>query len=188
MPSRLHRPSRGGRLAIATGIALLAGALAVPAAHAVTPAATTAPSPKRLHDDFNGDGYPDLAIGAPGTTVNGVPKAGAVSVLYGSASGLSTSRKQVLQWPASPDAEGSASGGYGTNLQSADLDGDGYADLLSSVSAYMMDVDSGYAVVVNWGGPQGLSATATDSPGLRSTSGAVSSPSRTSTATSTRTS
>jgi hypothetical protein len=154
--------SRRRRLAIATGIALLAGALAVPAAGATTSTAATAstPSPKRLHDDFNGDGYPDLAIGAPGTTVNGVAKAGAVSVLYGASSGLSTSRKQVLKWPASPDFEGSGSGGYGTNLQSADLDGDGYADLVSSVWDYMMDVDSGYAVVVNWGGPNGLSAPA----------------------------
>jgi hypothetical protein len=162
MVSRSHRRSRGRRLLpVAAGIAVVAGALAVPAVNAATEdTAATTPSTKRLHDDFNGDGYPDLAIGAPGTTVNGQAKAGAVSVLYGSAGGLSTSRKQVLKWPGIPDSE-AQEGGYGTSLQSADLDGDGYADLLSSISAYMVDVDNGYAVVVNWGGPNGLSATST---------------------------
>ncbi|MFF9506508.1 hypothetical protein ACF1BU_03745 [Streptomyces sp. NPDC014724] len=50
------------RLTIATGIALVAGAVAAPLGHATTepttPAASTAstpstPSTKRLHDDFN---------------------------------------------------------------------------------------------------------------------------------------
>ncbi|WP_263972046.1 FG-GAP repeat domain-containing protein, partial [Streptomyces resistomycificus] len=98
-------------------------------------------------------------MGAPDTKVGHQAKAGAVSVLYGSATGLSTSRKQVLTWANSggerPESQ------YGTGLLSADLDGDGYADLLSSVQSYMQDVDSGYAVVVNWGGPKGLSATPT---------------------------
>lgn len=34
--------------------------------------------------DFNGDGHLDLAVGAPGRAVNGIPGAGAVSVYYGS--------------------------------------------------------------------------------------------------------
>ncbi|GGY11898.1 FG-GAP-like repeat-containing protein [Streptomyces djakartensis] len=160
MTSRSHRRSPRRRLVVATGVALVAGALTIPGAVAVTSATTaTTPSAKRLHDDFNGDGYADLAIGAPGTTVNGQRSAGAVSVLYGSSSGLSTSRKQVVQWPGAPDAE-YGSGSYGTNIASADLDGDGYADLLSSVHRYMMDVEDGYAVVVNWGGPGGLSSSA----------------------------
>lgn len=151
-PSRRQR-----RLALATGIAVAAGALLVPAVSAATAEATaTTPSAKRLHDDFNGDGYPDLAIGAPGTAPDGETRAGAISVLYGSSSGLSTSRKQVLNRPGSE-----YDGGYGSQLQSADLDGDGYADLLSTVGEYMMDVDNGYALLVNWGGPQGLSAAAT---------------------------
>jgi hypothetical protein len=151
---------RRGRLALATGIALVTGAVLVPAVNAATPETTstamttTTPSAKRLHDDFNGDGYPDLAIGAPDTALNGQAKAGAVSVLYGSSSGLSTSRKQLLTWSNRADETV-----YGSALQSADLDGDGYADLLSSVRRYLDDIDDGYAVVVNWGGPKGLSAT-----------------------------
>ncbi|MDO0914996.1 FG-GAP-like repeat-containing protein [Streptomyces sp. DT2A-34] len=164
MASRSRRRrllSRRRRLVLATGVTLVAGALAVPAVNAATTEATaTTPSTKRLHDDFNGDGYPDLAIGAPGTTVNTQAGAGAVSVLYGSASGLSTSRKQVLKGPGVPDPE-AWEGLYGTYLESADLDGDGYADLVSFMKAYMMDVEDGYAVEVNWGGPSGLSATMT---------------------------
>lgn len=159
MPPRSRRRtalSRRRRLGLATGVALVAGALAIPAVDAATEATTAAPSSKRLHDDFNGDGYPDVAIGAPGTAPDGETQVGAASVLYGSSSGLSTSRRQVLNWPGDE-----YNGGYGTRLQSADLDGDGYADLLSSVGRYMMDIGQGYALVVNWGGPKGLSATAT---------------------------
>ncbi|MGQ4385177.1 FG-GAP-like repeat-containing protein [Streptomyces sp. SAS_270] len=154
-------PRRRRRLVLATGIALVSGAVLVPVVDAATPAATTTatPSTKRLHDDFNGDGYRDLAIGAPGTTLNGQAKAGAVSVLYGSSSGLSTSRKQVLTWSSRSTAQPQTR--YGSDLQSGDLDRDGYADLLSLVD---MSPISGYAgrfLAVNWGGPKGLSATPT---------------------------
>ncbi|MFF1809050.1 FG-GAP-like repeat-containing protein [Streptomyces sp. NPDC058251] len=154
--------SRRGPFVIGAGIALAAGALTVPVVNAATVSGTAAatPSAKRLHDDFNGDGYPDLAIGAPYSKVGGLPTAGAVSVVYGSSSGLSTSRKQVLTWPGRDTSDTPATG-YGSGLQSADLDGDGYADLLSSVGVAMMDVDDGCAVVVNWGGPKGLSAIPT---------------------------
>ena len=37
--------------------------------------------------DFNGDGYADLAVGAPGDAV-GTPRGGSVTILYGSATGL----------------------------------------------------------------------------------------------------
>ncbi|MFJ7073260.1 FG-GAP-like repeat-containing protein [Streptomyces sp. NPDC098781] len=156
-PRSRHRTvlSRRTRLGLATGVALVAGALVVPAVDAATETTTATPSGKRLHDDFNGDGYPDVAIGAPGTALDGVTRAGSVSVLYGSSSGPSTSRKQVLTRPGDD-----WNGGYGTGLQSADLDGDGYADLLSTVGQSMMDIGDGNALVVNWGGPKGLSGTA----------------------------
>src|SRR5213594_4311213 len=38
--------------------------------------------------DFNGDGFADLAVGTPSEDVGGAQDAGAVTVLYGSASGL----------------------------------------------------------------------------------------------------
>lgn len=153
MPSH----NRRRRLALATGVALLSGALAVPAADAAT---TAAPSGKRLHDDFDGDGRPDLAIGSPeARTGPHQQKIGSVSVLYGASGGLSTSRKQVLTWPTREDDWPRAE--YGRDVQSADLDGDGYADLLSSAREYREGLDWGYGILVNWGGPKGLSATPT---------------------------
>jgi hypothetical protein len=41
-------------------------------------------------NNFNGDAFADLAIGAPGETLAGQAGAGAVSVVYGTAAGLST--------------------------------------------------------------------------------------------------
>ncbi|WP_328535122.1 FG-GAP-like repeat-containing protein [Streptomyces sp. NBC_00344] len=158
-------PRRRRRLVLATGIALVSGAVLVPVANAASPAATitattaTTPSTKRLHDDFNGDGYPDLAIGAPGTTLNGQTKAGAVSVLYGSSSGLSTSHKQLLTWSSRSTTQPQTR--YGSDLQSGDIDRDGYADLLSLVDMSPISGYDGRFLAVNWGGPKGLSATPT---------------------------
>ncbi|WP_037640414.1 FG-GAP repeat domain-containing protein [Streptomyces bicolor] len=157
MTSRSHRRTpltRRRRLALATGVAIVAGALAVPAVNAATEAAAGTPSAKRLHDDFNGDGYPDAVIGAHAAAVGGTPGRGAISVLYGSSSGLSTSRKQVLTWP---DRTNEAY--YGAELASADLDGDGYADLVTTAESEKPYMDYGVALLVNWGGPKGLSAT-----------------------------
>ncbi|MBT2507711.1 FG-GAP repeat protein [Streptomyces sp. ISL-98] len=125
-----------------TGLILAASAaVAVPTAGAA------------LHDDFNGDGYADLAIGAPKSNNGG----GAVSVLHGSAGGFSTQRKQVV---ALPDPEGSdtRTTAFGTALQSADVDGDGYADLISPVHYSSVGMESGWRMAITWGGPQGLSA------------------------------
>jgi hypothetical protein len=46
--------------------------------------------------DFNGDGYADLAVGVPGEDVSGVSDAGAVNVIYGGPSGLTSTGNQFL--------------------------------------------------------------------------------------------
>jgi hypothetical protein len=58
--------------------------------------------------DFNHDGFADLAVGAPEEDVGSVVDAGAVSVLYGSAGGL-TSTGGRLFTKDSPGIDGSAS-------------------------------------------------------------------------------
>ncbi|WP_405716407.1 MULTISPECIES: VCBS repeat-containing protein [unclassified Streptomyces] len=166
MPVVPHR-----RLAIATGIVLVAGAVAAPAhAAAKSPvtaaqsavAAASTPSPKRLRDDFNGDGHPDVAVGSPmaalGSTEGG---AGAVSVLFGGPGGLSAAHKQVLTWQDRPGINNPKDARYGTNLRSADLDHDGYADLVGRLRATTTDGDRGIVLAVNWGGASGLSKNAT---------------------------
>jgi hypothetical protein len=80
--------------------------------------------------DFNGDGFSDLAIGVGGETVAGFVFAGAVNVLYGSASGLTATDDQ--QW--TQDSSGIndvAEGGdfFGIALAAGDFNGDGRDDL-----------------------------------------------------------
>ncbi|MET8802217.1 FG-GAP-like repeat-containing protein [Streptomyces sp. NPDC004546] len=152
------RPLRRRSLAIATGIALAVGALAVPA-HAAT---TSVPSSRHLHDDFNGDGYADLAVAAPTATVDGNKGAGYVAVVYGSSSGLKTSTKQVLsQNSAGVPGGAETDDGFGSTVSSADLDRDGYADLVVGVGGEdsAAGTDAGLVEVV-WGGPTGLSGGA----------------------------
>lgn len=74
--------------------------------------------------DFDRDGYADLAVGAPGDNDGGW-SAGAVIVVYGSASGPRGDRSTLLQ-----QAGGAVAGArFGSAMVSADFDGDGYADL-----------------------------------------------------------
>lgn len=117
-----------------------------------------------LRDDFNGDGYADVAFPAPDATVSGKTKAGYVAVMYGSPSGLVTSSKQVFdQDTAGLPGVAEQGDAYGSSVTTADLDGDGYADLI--VGSAGEDVtgagtDAGSLAVV-WGGAQGLSGSTT---------------------------
>ncbi|MGA5894692.1 VCBS repeat-containing protein [Streptomyces venetus] len=128
----------------------------------VTPVLLTTPAsaaPAKYADDFNGDGYRDLAFAAPYAPVGGKMDAGAVVVTYGSANGISAARRTVLTQDTA-GIPGTAEEGdrFGKALASGDLNADGYADLVigSTGEDVGSDADGGSVTVV-WGGKSGLS-------------------------------
>ncbi|MGR4852434.1 FG-GAP-like repeat-containing protein [Streptomyces sp. LARHCF252] len=127
------------------------------------PATTATAAPSGLSGDFNGDGHRDLAIAAPLGKIGGKTGAGYVAVVYGTASGLDSSKRQIISQatdgiPGVPES----SDYFGDRLTTGDLDDDGYTDLIVGVHAEQIGStgDSGVLTVV-WGGASGLK-TATD--------------------------
>ncbi|WDV53307.1 FG-GAP-like repeat-containing protein [Streptomyces coeruleorubidus] len=122
----------------------------------ITPAAA---APSGLAGDFNGDGYRDVAVGAPCSDVGSASCAGAVVVLYGSSSGVSATRKAIIT-QNSPGVPGTAESTdlFGSALAAADLDRDGYSDLVVGATGESIgDRDGVGSGTVLWGGTSGLS-------------------------------
>ncbi|GAA3496209.1 FG-GAP repeat protein [Streptomyces prasinosporus] len=163
MPSRTPARTRGtGRARLLTiAVAVSAAALAA-AVLPARPAAAAAPyrgaNTPAVQDDFNGDGYRDLAVGAPGAANGQVDAAGAVVVLYGSANGATASRRTVVTQatsgiPGAPEEWDR----FGPAVASADLDRDGYADLLVGTPGESAGTMWGTgSLTVVWGGATGL--------------------------------
>ncbi|MDC8016114.1 VCBS repeat-containing protein [Tahibacter soli] len=81
--------------------------------------------------DFDADGYDDLAIGATGARCpDGTTKSGAVIVMYGSASGIVTTRSRIFR-PGVGAMLGTCTGGtlFGIDLQAAPFDSGLTSDL-----------------------------------------------------------
>jgi hypothetical protein len=89
--------------------------------------------------DFNGDGFDDLAVGATGEAIvdqsgNNRAGAGAVNVIYGGASGLTSAGNRIFTQETRL-LEGVAQAGdiFGASLASGDFNGDGFDDLAVGV-------------------------------------------------------
>jgi WD40 repeat protein len=106
--------------------------------------------------DFNGDGFADLAMGSFEQHVGSVSKAGAVTVVYGTADGLRRTGSQTWH-ENSPGIDGSIQSGnrFGRALSAGDFDGDGFDDLGIGIPGadFAFAQDSG-AVVVIYGSPR----------------------------------
>jgi hypothetical protein len=105
--------------------------------------------------DFNGDGFDDLAIGAPGASFSGYESAGAVEVLYGSAAGLSGVDDQY--WTLSSAGVNGAPAdddNFGDALAAGDFNDDGFDDLAIGAPG-----NGGGSVNILYGSPTGLRAS-----------------------------
>lgn len=111
----------------------------------------------RPGSDFNGDGYQDIAIGAPGGLVDGLNNAGYVAVVYGSRSGLDLRTPQIVS-QASEDVpdEPEAGDGFGGALAPGDFNADGFADLAVGAGELREGNFFFGSVTVLFGGPTGL--------------------------------
>ncbi|WP_406158997.1 VCBS repeat-containing protein [Streptomyces canus] len=142
--------------------ALVAASVTVGALLPATPAAAVHGG---VPGDFNGDGYKDAVLPAPGADVSGKQGAGAVVVLYGSKSGLSAgNRTTITQNTAGVPGTAERGDGFGATTATADLNRDGYADLV--VGSPYEDSSKGTnagAVTVLWGSKGGLTS-GTDLP------------------------
>lgn len=121
--------------------------------------------------DFNGDGKDDLAIGVPNEDIGAVGGAGAVSVLYGSLSGLRSSSPADQFWhqgkPGVDDVE-NGNDHFGFLVSSGDYNADGYDDLAVGVPGEDIETnDPDFGDLVNTGGLHVLYGS---SAGLQTTS------------------
>ena len=111
--------------------------------------------------DFNNDTFIDLAIGVPGEDLATITDAGAVTVLYGSASGLSATGSQFF-FQDTPGVLGSAEveDGFGAALGVGDFNNDSSADLaIGAPSEGVGGAAQAGAVNVVYGSASGLTAT-----------------------------
>ena len=111
--------------------------------------------------DFNNDGFVDLAIGVPGEDIGTIGDAGAVTVLFGSATGLAASAGQFFsQDSAGVLGAAEAEDGFGSALGVGDFDNDGFADLAIGVpSEGSGAISQAGAVNVLYGSASGLTST-----------------------------
>jgi hypothetical protein len=106
--------------------------------------------------DFNGDGFADLAVGAASEDIGAVYKAGSVTVLYGSAAGLTSAGAQRWTKASLDLGLAVATDLFGASVSFGDLDGDGFDDLLVGAPNDAVDGIEAGAVYVIPGSPTGL--------------------------------
>lgn len=105
--------------------------------------------------NFNGDQYPDLAIGAPNDS-RFVVDAGTVHLIYGGVNGLDLSSNEVWGLDSlETDLAPAVRDNFGYSLTVGDFDADGFEDLVIGVPGYQ---NSAGAALLLHGGNSGLAS------------------------------
>jgi hypothetical protein len=100
--------------------------------------------------DFDGDGRADLAVSAPGQDT--------VAVLHGAADGLGAQRVSTVR--AGGMRLDPGEGGYGSRIGAADMNGDGFDDLIVGAPAADPGPAGSGAIQIVFGGSDGFSTPA----------------------------
>jgi hypothetical protein len=147
------------RRGMAASAALVLVVGVVPLVSSVGAGAAMAADGAAVPCDFDGDGFADLAVGVPGEDVRGRSDAGAVQVLYGSASGVTV--RDQLWHQGRKGVKGALERGdhFASTVACGYFDADRYADLAIGIPSEDIGRkrDAG-AVQVLYGGPRGLTA------------------------------
>ncbi len=98
--------------------------------------------------DFDGDGFTDLAVGAPGEAPGDDPRSGAVFIYRGSWTGLD-SRQFIDQAPLASNEAGDE---FGVALTSGDFNGDGRSDLAIGIPGKTLPGAPESGAVMVWRG------------------------------------
>ncbi|MEU7578550.1 FG-GAP repeat protein [Streptomyces sp. NPDC041068] len=153
MSKYVHSPAR--RKLLAAGALCAATVLGVTG---LTAGGASAAEPSKLRADYNGDGYVDLAVGVPNATVNGKAKAGYVNVVWGGANGLGKHGSTTVS-QATAGVPGTVEAGdkFGYAVESDDMNGDGYSDLVVGAPDEATSVGLGAGTIaVVWGSASGF--------------------------------
>jgi hypothetical protein len=116
------------------------------------------PAVKGASSDFNGDGFSDAVVADPHADPGGVSDAGQVTVLYGNSGTIGGgSMGTLVQGSGTVGNTAFAGDRFGTTVAAADLDNDGYTDLLvgTPYEDTSGQADSGLVQVI-WGSSSGL--------------------------------
>ena len=105
--------------------------------------------------DFDADGFADLALGSS-EDFGRFTIRGSVTVLYGTAGGLTNSGAAQFVGPPGPGARNILGTRFGARMAAGDLDGDGFDDRAVAAIGESAGRGGSGAVRVLFGGPDGV--------------------------------